>query len=470
MAQISKHPIAAPPAPPARQSTRSLVLRAYVVFVVVVAMTASGWTNLLGPLWFGVFVGTFTAVTMTVWALVPVLTVRSPRDVWRRLPWATLGYVAIAGLSIAWSAWPSTSFVTWLMLLCTTINGLFIASVLTWREIVRVLVSALRWALGLSLLFELFVSLVLQRPLLPLWVTIADPDPHAYWSRDNLLSGGVIQGIVGNSALLSILASFALIVFLIAVSARIVSVAWTIPWVLVALFLLWRTSAATPLVGLVVVTAVAVAALIMRTAIGSQRTVWYAIYAAIAVAGALFVTFGWSLILQVLGKGSDLTGRFEIWAHVRERADQRPFAGWGFATPWLPWDPMFDGWIVDHGMSVFHAHDMWLDVYLQLGLLGVLVLLVAIAALVWRSWFFAVDRPRWDLDEHRPFTAISLLPILTITLLLMQGLTESRPLMEWGWLCIVMLAFKIKASPIVGVGRSEQSLALERGELPVRAR
>ena len=88
---------------------------------------------------------------------------------------------------------------------------------------------------------------------------------------------------------------------------------------------------------------------------------------------------------------------------------------------------------------------------------------------MWRAWFFAVDRPRWVLVADRPYSALTLLPLLIGAVVLVQSVSESRPLMEWGWLLIVLLAFKIKQSPVIGVGAAEQSLAMERGEMPKQA-
>ena len=472
MAEHTRHPVAAPPAAPVRESTRLLALRAYAVFVLASAFAMSAWNNLIGPVGVGILVGTLGLITAVVWAFVPVLTVRSARDVWRRLPWTLLAYVALGGLSFLWSAWPTTTAITWFATGVTTLQGLFLASVLTWREIVRTIVSALRWVLGLSILFELWVSLFVGHAILPPSLgPVKNPDAHLYWSRDNLFDwDGRIQGIVGNANLLGILAALGIVVFTIAYAARIASLAWTVPWLAACVFLLWRAGSATSVVTLCAVALVAATALIMRTAVSSRRTLWYAVYAVIGVAGATMLLVLREPLLAALGRGSDLTFRAEIWSAVIKRAQQRPVFGWGFATPWLPWDPAFAGWISDHGVTVFMAHDMWLDAYLQLGLLGVFLLAVAMLALIWRAWFFAVDRPRWDLDGRRPYTALSLLPTLIVTILLVQGITESRPLMEWGWLVIVMLTFKIKASPIVGVGPSEQTLALERGDLPARKR
>ena len=147
------------------------------------------------------------------------------------------------------------------------------------------------------------------------------------------------------------------------------------------------------------------------------------------------------------------------------RADQHPLVGWGFSTPWIASEPLIDGWIVDHGQTVVQAHSMWLDVYLQLGGVGVVLLALVFLAYVWRSWFFAVDRPRWDLRADRPYSPLTLLPTLIGGLLVVQGLTESAPLLLWGWMFVVLFGSKIKQSPLVGVGPAEQSIAIERGEL-----
>ena len=146
-------------------------------------------------------------------------------------------------------------------------------------------------------------------------------------------------------------------------------------------------------------------------------------------------------------------------------AAERPGAGRGYSKPWVPWEARIDGWIIDHDQTVMQAHSMWVDVFFQLGVIGLLLIGLASFAFVWRSWFFAVDRPRWDLRADRPYSALSLLPTLTGAVLLVQGFSDSNPLMLWGWMFVVMFAFKIKQSPHIGEGPIEQRLAIERGEL-----
>ncbi len=102
------------------------------------------------------------------------------------------------------------------------------------------------------------------------------------------------------------------------------------------------------------------------------------------------------------------------------------------------------------------AHNMWLDAFLQLGAVGVLLIAIVFFAFAWRAWFFAVDRPRWDLVRDRPYAALSLLPTVLVAMLLVLGLAESTPIMLWGgWLLVILLSFKMKISPFVGSGPGE---------------
>lgn len=473
MTQLSRYPVADPPTAPERETTGHLLLRAYAVLVVFSAFAHSFWWNLLGFAGGAAFLAALTLGTVAIW--VPRLTRRRPPFPWRRLPWLALGYVALALVSLAWSSWAATTAVTWLLLAAATLQGVFLADVLTWRELLRSLEIALRWVLGLSVLLELWVAAVRHRPLLPNFTDVPpNPDPHWYWVRGNLLDPvldpGRLQGAVGNANLLGILCLLALIVFGVRLADRAPSPVVRGVWVAVAAFLLLRSGSVTTLVALVVVAVVLGAILLMRRARSPrERTRRYLLFAAVVVVGAALALLLRDRLLALVGRGGDLTGRGAIWSAVLERATERPVVGHGFASPWLPWDPAFDGWIVDHGITVFHAHDMWLDVFLQLGAVGVLVVLGVFAALMWRSWFFAVDRPRWDIRADRPYQTVALLPPLVVAMLLVQGLTESGPIMLWGWMLVVALSFKIKAAPLVDVGAGEAS-APERRPLRTRRR
>lgn len=460
MTAHTQHPIAAPPAAPIREKTGHLLLRGWCILVLAGALSGTSLLMVFGATVAGVLVYGSAILSLVLWLVV------RPSVQWRRLPWFAAGYVGLAVLSLLWTAWSTTSLITLGLLLSTTIHGVFAASVLTWRELVRAIASALKWILALSILFELWVSLVWGGPILPGFARPeGDIDPIVLWSRDNLLDGGRIQGLFGNSNALAYVALLAMVVFAVRFASRAPHRLLLAGWFALAAFLFVRAGSATAYLAAAMTAVVLVTVLLMRTTRRpGERTRYYVVYAVVAVGGFLALWFARDAVFSLLGRSADLTGRESIWEAVLARAAERPVLGWGFATPWVPTDPAFDRWIVDHGETVMQAHNMWIDVFLQLGVVGVVLMALTYLAFLWRSWFFAVDRPRWDLVADRPFTALTLLPTLTAAQLLVQGLAESSPLLGWGWMFLVMFAFKIKQAPLVGRGPSEQRLAGEQGE------
>lgn len=460
MAVHTMHPISAPPAAPIREKTGHLLLRGWCIFVIAAALAGTSWLMVFGIVGTAVVAYGSGIVSIILWLVL------RPDVQWRRLPWFAVGYVVWATASIIWSAYPEASVTTLLLLLSTTVQGMFVGSVLTWRELVRSIASALKWILGLSLLFELWVSLIWGGPIMP---GFGRPehgvDPIEMWSRDNLFDGGRIQGLFGNANPLAYVALLGIVVFALRIASRAPRRGLLIAWIALSAFLFVRAASATATLAAAGVVVVLATALLMRTSRRpGGRTRYYLAYAVVAVGGLLALWLGRERLFALLGRSADLTGRERIWEAVGARAAERPLIGWGFASPWVPTDPFFDGWIVDHGVTVMQAHNMWLDVFLQLGVIGVVLMALTMLAFVWRSWFFAVDRPRWDLVADRPYSAITLLPTLVGALLLVQGLAESGPLLGWGWLLIVLFAFKIKQAPLLGRGPSEQRLIGEQGE------
>lgn len=463
MAQATKYPVTERVRAPERERSAHQALRAYSIFVMVSALAYSWWFNLLGAAGAAVLVGALIVATLAIW--IPSLARRpkARRFRWERLPWIVLVYVALAFASTLWSQWPAASILTAAVLAGFTMQGIFFADLLSWSDIVRCLEVALRWIVAGSFVFEAWVALIVRHPIMPNFFTVdyeGEPNAHWYWVRgnifDSLLVGDRIQGVVGNSNLLGMLMLLAVIVFSVrlwvGVKGRVTGtkiVARSL-WVALAAWMFIRAGSATTFVALVVVAAVACVALVMRRArtARGRRTV-YLTATAIAVVGAGVGVLAFDRVAGLLGRSSGLTGRNDIWAAVVERASERPIFGNGFSSPWVPWDPAFDGWIIDHDITVFEAHNMWLDVFLQLGALGIVMLALVYGSAVWRAWFFAVDAPRLVPEGPSPFSPLSLVPLLIVWALLTQGLTESNPMMLWGWMLVSMFITKLRLAPAV---------------------
>ena len=435
---------------PAVQSRLPPRLFATLVFFTVLA--GQFWRNLLGWWGFGA-----VAVLIVIGSIAFLVSLKPDWD-WRSFPKSLGAFLLIATVSVAWSAYPGASAIGIALQWLTTLAALFIAVCLTWTELVRTLAVALRWILGLSIAFEFIVAVFIGHAVLPFWVEYSGKIPAAfYWSRGLLLEGGPIEGIVASRNLLGFLALLALIVFAVQLRAGLVARGRGILWVSVAIVMLWFTRSATVTVALAAVAVALLFALWARRLppLG-RRPLYLTAVAALAAAVVGLVGFS-STLLGLLGKSDDLTGRFDIWGSVIGLASERPLWGWGWVGYWVPWVEPFDGLAVRKGVEYLQAHNAWLDVWLQVGILGLIVFGALVLSTLWRSWFLAVDRPRLGVNDTATYTVSSLLPLLLTVALLAQSLAESRLLVESGWVLLVVLAVRTKrpaaAADLLGVGR-----------------
>ncbi|MBB5642134.1 O-antigen ligase family protein [Cryobacterium roopkundense] len=416
------------------------VVRTFATFVLFTVLAGQFWRNLGG--WWG-----FGAVAaLVVVGSAVALIMEKPDWKWRRFPKALILFMLLATLSILWSFYPGASALGITLQWGTTLAALFVALVLSWAELLRTLSAALRLVLGLSLLFELYVSVVVGHAVLPFFVHYdLEKIPLAfYWSRGLLLDGGPIEGIVANRNLLGFLALIAVIVFAVQLAAKTVRRGWGMFWLVVAAATLLLTRSATvTLSAIVVLVALGFALWARSVHHQARRPVYLTAAASVVVAVGGLVAF-FPLLLQAFGKSDDLTGRFDIWASVSELASQRPAFGWGWVSYWVPWVEPFNDLAVRRGVTYLQAHNAWLDVWLQLGIVGLVLFIALVSATLWRSWFLAIDRPRLGVADTAPYAASALLPLLIMVALLAQSLAESRLLVEYGWLLLVAMAVMTK--------------------------
>jgi exopolysaccharide production protein ExoQ len=108
--------------------------------------------------------------------------------------------------------------------------------------------------------------------------------------------------------------------------------------------------------------------------------------AAVLLLGAL--TTLWSdpqFALGILGRDTSLTGRTALWPSVIALIEQRPVLGWGYRAMWQPDDParIVIDQINQWGAS--SSHNAFLEIALQLGLMGVAILVMIIVVALRRG-------------------------------------------------------------------------------------
>lgn len=398
------------------------------------------WRDLLSWWGWGMLAG------ILLIASVVLLVHERRRLIWHRMPKMLGLFLLLATVSLAWSFYPGASALGLAAQWATTAAALPLALCLDWPQLLRVLSASLRWIIGLSLAFELFVSVFIRHPVLPFFTDYGDEKvPQAfYWSRNLLFHGGQIQGILGNSNLLAMCVLLALIVFGIQLADRTVRRGSGITWLVLAVLTFGLTRSSTVILATAFTAVVLAFALWARAARPDRRLPIYLTGLVVAAASVTSVIVAWSSIPQIFGKSEDFTGRITIWQAVIEHAVQRPAFGWGWVSYWAPWVEPFTHLAERKGVTYLQAHNAWLDVWLQLGIIGLVIFALLVATTLLRSWFFAVDRPRVGLMNDQPFTAVSLLPLLILAALLAQSVAESRILVEAGWVLLVVFSVKTK--------------------------
>ncbi|GAA1446621.1 O-antigen ligase family protein [Leifsonia poae] len=425
---------------PTRTATGGGGAVAFATLVIFTLFAGDFWRNLIS------WPAYFALDGLLLVGSIVFLVRRRPAFNWRRTPRMLALFLLLLTVSIAWSFYPGASALGVLAQWSTTTAAVFVALCLDWPQLLRALGNAFRWILGLSLVFELIVSLFVRQPVLPPWATYPPGKQPAafYWSRDLLFHGGQIQGILGNSNLLAMIALLALIVFGIQLADRTVRRSVGIAWIVVGLLTFALTRSSTVIVALLFTVVVLAFALWTRRAGPDHRRPVYLTAAALLVVGVVLSIVFASRIPGLLGKSEDLTGRLTIWDSVIGLAQQRPAFGWGWVSYWAPWVAPFDGLAVRNGVQYLQAHNVWLDVWLQLGIVGLVVFILLVLATLKRSWFLAVDRPRTGVVDDKPYSALTLLPLLVLAAYLAQSVAESRLIIEGGWLLLVVFSLKTK--------------------------
>ena len=394
-----------------------------------------------------------------VWALLAVWGVavlvrarpplaRTPRALWFFLAWCLV--------SVVWSHWrPATIASITVQVVCAAV-AFTIASTLTWRRILDALSLAMRSVLMLSLVFEAVIAVVVRHPIAPIWTDYGDRDiPDAfYFSRAELLTGGRIQGLPGNANLLAMVALLAAIAVAVQFAEARLRRNQANGWLAVAAVVLLLTRSSTVLAAALVVAAALAVALWIRRVPTDRRTPRYLVLLAGAAVVAVAATTTWGAVSELLGKGADATGRGEIWQRVLGLVDQHPVLGWGWIGYWWPGIPTLADLAHRNGVTYLQAHDAYLDVWMQTGVVGLVLFVGYVLTTLSRSWASAT-RIGYDAAlAPRRFDPVSLLPLLVVVALVVQSVAESRMLYQGNWVLLALFAIK---SRIVLVGEEPVS-------------
>jgi len=403
--------------------------RDYVtVWTIVLLMSGQGFRYLLGlPAYAVMCVVTVAAVAATMRTHI--------RDL--RIPVLLAAFLGLAGASVLWSATREITALAIVVLLVTTYLAVATVRRTSPSRFMALLYRGLQVSLFGGMAFEVIVALVVRHPIAPLvgdLVKIVDAElgkNGIMWSHDMLLSGGPIDGFVGNRNPFAAIALFAAITGAILLMERRIRVVDGLVTLTMAGVVHALTQSATVTVAAVYLSALAVAALaIRRVPLGAKKALSFTVLAVTAIAAVLTIKFRGE-IFGMVDRSSDASNRTEIWRQVISAAELRP-EGWGFVGYWPIWEQPYAGILDKAGLVATHSHNAFLDSWLQLGLIGLGLLLGLLVLTFGSSWRLVERAGRGD-------TYIPLGWAMLTAALALQALTESRLLVEGGWFLLVAL-------------------------------
>jgi O-antigen ligase len=221
----------------------------------------------------------------------------------------------------------------------------------------------------------------------------------------------------------------------------------------VTLFVLAKSAGMTVAIALITFAAL-VAILAEGRTYAARRVVYARALAILGIVTAIGAAF-YRELFDLLGKSPDASGRFYIWDKVLTLIEDKPILGWGWTGYWIPGIEPWEGLVVINSVPMYQAHNAYLDVWLQLGLVGLVLFSWVIVQGFIRAWRVAV----------RHTSPLYLYPLFVLLAILGQSLTESRLLIEISWILLVLVIVKSREgfSQLEPMGRSTKLTKLGRG-------
>ncbi len=332
-------------------------------------------------------------------SLIALFSLMTVSLIWSPYTWATLGGLAYAA---------AYAFL-----------GVYIALVRDLIQLVRAVGNALRVILTASFALEILSGVLLDTPFE--WIGIAG----------DLASGGPIQGLAGTRNALAFLGTLAALSFWIEFRTRSVSRGLTAYSLALAGATIIFARSPVALLVLIAVLIVGLAlVLIRRQKATAQRATQSVLLISIVISGVIAWVFR-GPIIGLVDAAADVEERTSVWSAVGDLVAQQPVLGWGWVGMWPTSVYPFSSIVSSSGQQPDSALNAYADMWLQLGLAGIVVLLAALGLAFIRAWFVATDRR----------STVYVWPALTLVLLATVSMTESYLLYEGGLLLFVTSAF-----------------------------
>ncbi|RUR84596.1 O-antigen ligase family protein [Chlorogloeopsis fritschii PCC 9212] len=266
------------------------------------------------------------------------------------------GMVAISGL---WSAFPELTSITFKAMLRTILFGMYLATRYNIKEQIRLLT----WVFGITTLCSLIFSLAL-----PSYGIYSNGAWRGIFPYKNHLAVHMVL-----SAMLFMFAGFN--------KSKLRWIAWIGLAIATALVFLSLSKG-----GYVIfVTALYLLPLhkFVKQQYKSRAILLFSALAISTIISLLILTNEKTILVNVLGKDTELNGRTPIWMLCIEQALKRPWLGYGISGFWgsnqsivIQRTTWAGNHLSIHEFQKFNSHNGYIEIFLQLGFLGLSIYLL----------------------------------------------------------------------------------------------
>jgi hypothetical protein len=342
---------------------------------------------------------------------------------WAILPTSLIAYLAWTGLSVFWSNYQRVTLVSFGYLMLVTFVGVYIGLSRDIIQIIRSFGDMFRAVLVVSLVLEVLSGIIFDAPLTALNI------------RGELANGGPISGLVADRNQLGLLAAIAVATFAIEWRTRSITRIVALPSLALAAGTLAFTKS--PVVAMVTIVLLASAAVlygIRRLPDERRQLAQYAVLALLAVGAALAWAFR-APIIALFNATGELQFRLGLWQEVLDFVPVHWLEGWGWMGIWNAAIPPYTGLTPTAGRPHDSALNAVVDLWLQVGFVGIVVFLAVVGLAFTRSWLLAGRRR----------SVVHTWPALVLVALITVSVAESSILTEAGWLLFVICCVKASA-------------------------
>ena len=315
--------------------------------------------------------------------------------------------IATVCASVIWSDMPAVTLERILPLLRVTIFGIYFAARFTIKEQLHLLA----WAFGLAALLSLIVCVVV-----PSYGVVGE---GLIVGQEELVHSGAWRGVYNHKTFLGSIMSLGSLIILF---CGLDKLQYRHPWVilsafLVSIFVLLRSTT----IAALVVFIISIFLILFFQMERKRFDLFIILFLGFVLVGSLIVSVIVSnadAIFGSFGRDATISGRTLIWPLLINKIQERPWLGYGYNTFWKGgWEgEVADIWrALIAGFEPPHAHNGFLEICLDIGLLGLGIFLI---------WFvFSCLRSLAWLHKNQTIEGIA--PIILLIHILLLSLTES---------------------------------------------